>query len=340
VSARAIVAALMLALAGTGSAAAATPAATPPGESVADVVARVLPSVVNVRTVGFHGEKGEGSGVVIDRSGVIVTNFHVVRGARTLSVSFDDKRHRTRVPATVIGTAANRDLAIIRVKLTDLTPVALGRSASLRLGDSVLTVGFPLDLGGGPTVTHGIVSGLDRTVTAQTGPELHGLLQTDAAINPGNSGGALVDASGRLIGINTVAAKGAENVGFAISIDSARSVIDEIRSKPNDQQAWIGATLAAITSSDAAVQIGLPAGTRGAAVVAVFSNSPSAKAGLHEGDVITSVGGRAVRSAAEVNRALAAAKPGDSLVLDVSDQSGPRRVTVKVVKRPATLAGG
>ena len=144
------------------------------GESVADVVARVLPSVVNVRTVGFNGEKGEASGVVIDRSGVIVTNFHVVRGARTLSVSFDDERHRTRVPATVIGTAENRDLAIIRVKLTDLTPVVLGRSASLRLGDSVLTVGFPLDLGGGPTVTHGIVSGLDRTVTARPGPSCTG----------------------------------------------------------------------------------------------------------------------------------------------------------------------
>jgi S1-C subfamily serine protease len=337
--ARAVVAGVALVLAGTGSAAAA-PAATSPVPSLADVVARVVPSVVNVRTVGFNGEKGEASGVVIDRGGVIVTNFHVVRGARTVSVSFDDKRHLTRVPATVIGTAANRDLAIIRVKLTDLTPVALGRSASLRLGDSVLTIGFPLDLGGGPTVTHGIVSGLDRTVTAQSGPELHGLLQTDAAINPGNSGGALVDATGKLIGINTVAAKGAENVGFAITIDSARSVIDEIRSKPNDAQAWIGATLAPITSTTAAVQIGLPPDTRGAAVVAVFSRSPAAQAGMHEGDVITSVRGRPVRSAADMTKALAAAKPGDALVLGVTDQSGPRRVTVKAVKRPGTLAGG
>jgi S1-C subfamily serine protease len=321
-----------------GMLSASAPAATPP--SVADVVAKVLPSVVNVRTVGFNGDRGEASGVVIDRGGVIVTNFHVVRGARTLTVSFDDGTHHTPVRATVIGTAENRDLAIIHVKLSDLVPIVLGRSAGLRLGDSVLTVGFPLNLGGGPTVTHGIVSGLDRTVTAQTGPELHGLLQTDAAINPGNSGGALIDATGKLIGINTVAAKGAENVGFAISIDSARSVIDEIRSKPAGAQSWIGATLASITSASAAVQIGLEPRARGAAVVAVFSNSPASKGGMHEGDLITTVGGKPVRTAADMDKALAAAKPGDSLVLDVTDQSGPRRVTVKVVKRPATLAGG
>ena len=174
-----------------------------------------------MRTVGFNGDEGEASGVVIDRAGVIVTNFHVVRGARTLTVSFGDGRHKKPVRATVIGTAENRDLAIIHVKLSDLVPIALGRSAGLRLGDSVLTVGFPLNLGGGPTVTQGIVSGLNRTVTAQTGPELHGMLQTDAAINPGNSGGALIDATGKLIGINTVAEKGAENVGFARSRFSA-----------------------------------------------------------------------------------------------------------------------
>ena len=325
----------------TRTAAALAPSATAPHtESLADVVARVVPAVVNVRTVGQDGERDEGSGVVIARGGVILTNFHVVRGARTVSVTFGDGRHRGRVPATVIGTAENRDLAILHVKLADLVPIPLGHSATLRLGDSVVAVGFPLDLGGGPTVTEGIVSGLDRTVTAQSGPELHGLLQTDAAINPGNSGGALVDATGRLIGINTIAASGAENVGFAITIDSARSVIDEIRSKPSGSQAWIGATLASISSASAAVQIGLPPGTRGAAVIAVFSNSPASRAGMREGDVITSVGGRAVRSNADMTRALNAARPGDSLTLDVSDQSGPRRVTLTAGKRPATLPGG
>ena len=148
--------------------AAASPPAPARGESIADVVARVLPGVVNVRTVGFDGSKAEGSGVVVDRRGVIVTNNHVVRNARTLTVSFNDGRHAKAVRATVIGTAAKRDLAIIRVGLGDLVPVPLGRSSRLRLGDGVIAIGFPLDLGGGPTVTQGIVSGLDRTVTRRT----------------------------------------------------------------------------------------------------------------------------------------------------------------------------
>jgi S1-C subfamily serine protease len=320
--------------------AAALPAAPARGESIADVVARVLPGVVNVRTVGFDGSKAEGSGVVVDRRGVIVTNNHVVRNARTLTVSFNDGRHAKAVRATVIGTAAKRDLAIIRVGLGDLVPVPLGRSSRLRLGDGVIAIGFPLDLGGGPTVTQGIVSGLDRTVHAEDGPDLEGLLQTDAAINPGNSGGALVDSAGRLIGINTIAVKDAQNVGFAIAIDGARAVIDEILGKPAGGQAWLGVTFDSVGNAAAAVQLGLPPDTRGAAVAAVFAGSPASKAGLREGDVVVSLGGRPVRSAAELSRAMSSRKPGDSVVLDVLDQSGPRRIAVTVAKRPATLPGG
>jgi S1-C subfamily serine protease len=312
-------------------------ATTPGGESTADVVARVLPGVVNVKTVGFDGSKGEASGVVIDRSGIIVTNNHVVQGARRLTVSFNDGRHTKAVVARVIGTAAERDLAIIRVALTDLVPVPLGRSSRLRLGDGVLAIGFPLGLTGGPTVTQGIVSGLDRTVHAEGGPSLEGLLQTDAAINPGNSGGALVDASGKLIGINTVGATSAQNIGFAIAIDGARPVIDEIRTTPAGKRPWIGVTLDSIGSESAAVQIGLPPDTRGAGAVAVFAGSPAAKAGLREGDVIVAIGGRPVRSADAMTKAVATGKPGDRLVLDVVDQSGPRRVTVTIAKRPQTL---
>ena len=322
------------------AAASAAPPANSSGASTADVVARVLPGVVNVTTVTFDGDKGEGSGVVIDRSGVIVTNNHVVQGARTVTVSFNDGRHTKPVRAQVIGTAVERDLAILRVKLSDLVPVPLGRSSQLRLGDSVLAVGFPLGLTGGPTVTQGIVSGLHRTVHADGGPSLEGLLQTDAAINPGNSGGALVDARGRLIGINTVAARSAENVGFAISIDEARPVINEIRSKPADQRAWIGATFDSIDSAAAAVQIGLSPEIRGAAAIAVFADSPASKAGLREGDVIVSIDGRPVRSTDGISKALSDHKPGDSLVLEVVDSGGPRRANVTLAKRPATAPGG
>jgi putative serine protease PepD len=319
----------------------AVPAAIPvaSGASTADIVARVLPGVVNVKTVGFDGSKGEGSGVVIDRAGIIVTNNHVVQGARTLTVSFNDGRHAQPVAGRVIGTAAGRDLAIIRVGLEDLVPVPLGRSSRLRLGDSVLAIGFPLGLTGGPTVTQGIVSGLGRTVHADGGPSLTGLLQTDAAINPGNSGGALVDTGGKLIGINTVGAARAQNIGFAIAIDGARAVIDEIRTSRSGSRAWIGVTFGSISSASAAVQIGLPPDTRGAGAVAVFTGSPAAKAGLREGDVVVAIGGRPVRSARAMTGAVAGGKPGDSLVLDVVDRSGPRRVTVTIGKRPQALPG-
>jgi S1-C subfamily serine protease len=317
-------------------------AASPRSDSAADVVARVLPGVVNVKTIGFDGSEGEASGVVIDRRGVIVTNNHVVQGARILTISFNDGRHIQPVQGEVIGTAAERDLAIIRVRRNDLVPVPLGRSSKLRLGDAVLAIGFPLGLGGGPTVTQGIVSGLDRTIQPEGGAALEGLLQTDAAINPGNSGGALVDSAGRLVGINTAAARAgsAENVGFAIAIDEARPVIDEIRSKPAAERAWIGVTFDSIDTPAAAVQLGMPPDTRGAAVIAIFAASPASKAGLREGDVVVSIDGQAVRSAGEISKALHALDPGDSVVLEVVDPAGPRRVTVTVGKRPATLTGG
>jgi S1-C subfamily serine protease len=312
-----------------------------PGSSTADVVARVLRGVVNVQTAGYDGSKGEASGVVIDRRGVIVTNNHVVEGARTVTVLFNDGRHKQRLRAEVIGTAPERDLAIMRVQLNDLIPIPIGRSSRLRLGDGVLAIGFPLDLGG-PTVTQGIVSGLDRTFRPEHGPPLEGLLQTDAAINPGNSGGPLVDLAGRLVGINTAAARAsdAENVGFAIAIDEARRIIAEIRSKPLNQRTWIGAALDSIDSAAGAVQIGLPPDVRGAVVIAVYAGGPAAQAGVREGDVVVSINGSRARSSEDVSKVLRALQPGDSVSLELVDRAGPRRVTITVGKRPKTLPRG
>src|SRR4029077_20075982 len=132
----------------------------------------------------------------------------------------------------------------------------------------------------------------------------------------------------------------AQNIGFAIAIDGARSVIDEILRKPAGGQGWLGVPFDSVGNAAAAVQLGLPPDTRGAAVVAVFAGSPASRAGVREGDVVVSLGGRPLHSAGELSRALSNRKPGDSVVLDVVDQSGPRRVTVTVAKRPATLPGG
>ena len=189
----------------------------PPASDVADVIQEVLPSVVNVRVTALQPDiltgdieegRGQGSGVIIDKRGVIVTNNHVVQQATEVTVVLHDGR---RLEGTVVDTNPEHDLAVVRVDADDLTPIEFGRASSLRLGDEVLAIGFPLGLTGGPTVTQGIVSAEDRTIevgntAAGESIELTGLIQTDAAINPGNSGCALVDLNVRLIGIYTSAA--------------------------------------------------------------------------------------------------------------------------------------
>jgi S1-C subfamily serine protease len=301
--------------------------------SLADVVEQVLPSVVNVRTKSFGGGEGDGSGVVFERGGIIITNNHVVEGTTSVSVVFNDERHPRPLAGTVIGTAPERDLAVIRVEATDLIPLRLARSSSLRLGDSVFAIGFPLGLGG-PSVTSGIVSGLDRTIDGENG-KLTGLLQTDAAINPGNSGGPLVDRLGRLVGINTAGVRlaEAENVSFAIAIDEALPVIEQIRNQTPASRAWLGIAFGSVESDAAAVQLGLDASVRGAAVTVVYPGGPGEDADLAVGDVIIAADDVPIDSAADLAKLIASREPGDELDLELIDSRGPRLVTVKVTRR-------
>ena len=262
-----------------------------------------------------------------------MTNNHVVRGARA-HVSFNDGRHAKPIPGTVIGTAAERDLAIIRVARTDLIPVPLGRSSKLRLGDGVLAIGFPLGLTGGPTVTQGIVSGLDRTIQpkvarpskASSRPTRRSTRATRAARSSTQGKADRHQYGGRETG-------SAENIGFAIAIDDARPVIDEIRTKPAGQRAWLGATFdtidsAAPRSSSASrpIRVGPPRRR--------LRREPGLEGGPAGGRLVVAIGGRPVRSAEAMSKALRAINPGDSVVLDVLDRSGPRRVTVTAGKRP------
>jgi putative serine protease PepD len=312
-----------------------TPPAPAPGEAepLADTIARVLPSVVHVRTESFGGGRGEGSGVVIARNGLVVTNNHVVEGTTRVNVHFNDDRHTRPLRGTVVGTAPEQDLAVVRVQANDLVPLERGRSSALRLGDPVIAVGFPLDLGG-PTVTSGIVSGLDRTIETRSA-ELTGLLQTDAAINPGNSGGPLVDRFGRLVGINTAGVRlpEAENVGFAIAIDRALPIIERLRGATPKTEAWLGVDFVSVDSESAAAQLGLDSSVRGAAVTVVYPGGPGEKADLAVGDVITVADDVPINSAAELAKLLAARKPGDEVDLELLDSRGPRLVTVRLVRR-------
>ncbi|NUT54892.1 MAG: trypsin-like serine protease [Thermoleophilia bacterium] len=299
--------------------------------SIAAAVARVLPSVVSVQTTSFGGGEGGGSGVVFDRSGLILTNNHVVEGTTSVTVSFNDGPQGPYA-AEVVGTEPARDLAVLHVEAENLEPVQLADSSLLRLGDPVIAIGFPLDLG--VTVTSGIVSGLNRTIESPNG-DLTGLLQTDAAINPGNSGGPLVDRAGRLVGINTAGIRedGTEGIGFAIAIDGALPVIERLSRGAPSGEAWLGISFGSVDSESAAVQLGLDSSTRGAAVTVVYPGGPGAKAELAVGDVITVADDVPIRNANALQTLIAKRKPGDELDLEVIDSRGPRLVTITLAPR-------
>lgn len=297
------------------------------GTTVTQVVEETLPSVVNVRVQNldenpFTGEfeegRGQGSGVIIDDNGIIITNNHVIEGALEVNVVFTDDRDP--LEGQVIGAIPENDLAVIRVEADDLDAIELGRSDSLDLGESVVAIGFPLGLGG-PTVTQGIISGLERTIQVDDRGEtksLEGLLQTDAAINPGNSGGALVDMQGRLVGVNTAAvqASSAENIGFAIAIDEAVPVIEEILEDPPEEQAWLGVSLGSIDSPSAAAQFELDPDRRGALVMGVVPGSPAEEAGLVEGDLIVGIADADVGSGDDVTEVLRERAPGETVEIE------------------------
>ena len=317
----------------------------PPHSELSDVVADVLPSVVNVKVKSVSLSEtapplegsGEGSGVVIDEEGIILTNYHVVAGAVSVRVVFTDDREP--LDGRVIGGDSERDLAVIEVEAGDLDAIPVGTSEGMRLGDGVVAIGFPLGLGG-PTVTSGILSGTDRRITAQAeyGLErLVGLLQTDAAINPGNSGGPLVDLNGRLVGINTAVAGSAENIGFAIAIDEALPIVNEILTDPPEEQAWLGVQLGDIESPFVAEELGLPPDAVGAVVFGLIPGSPAEEAGLEEGEVITSLDGDDVTSSDQLIGMLRELSPGTEVTLEVISPEGIRTVRAELVQRPVTF---
>jgi S1-C subfamily serine protease len=308
----------------------------PPRSPIAEVVEQVLPSVVNVKVEGFGGQ-GEGSGVVIDEKGIILTNSHVVAGSTDVQIIFHDGKEED---GKVLGADPDRDLAVVQVDDTGLDAIEIGNSSDLRLGDEVVAVGFPLGLGG-PTVTKGIVSGEDRTIEADSGFAgiecLVGLLQTDAAINPGNSGGALVDRAGRLVGINTAAAGQAENIGFAIAIDQALPVIDEILEEPSSKRAWLG-VFSRTMEPGVAFDLGVDPDQEGAVVVDVVPDSPAADAGLEQGDVIVEVGGAEVSSNSDLTAALTELDPGQEVDVSVVRPGGEEEsIEVELGERPGSF---
>lgn len=272
-------------------------------------------------------QTGLGSGVIVSPAGYVITNNHVVEEADEIVVSLNDGRQTV---GKVIGTDPETDLAILKIELTDLPVITLGNSDELQIGDPVLAIGNPF--GVGQTVTGGIVSALGRT---QLGINtFENFIQTDAAINPGNSGGALVDAGGRLMGINTAIysrSGGSMGIGFAIPTSTARSVMESIVKDGQVTRGWIGVEPQDL-SPELAESFGVKAG-QGVIITGVLQNGPAARAGLRPGDVITAVRGQPVTTVPELLSAVAALTPGEAASLDVVRRDGTTQINVVPARR-------
>ncbi|GAA3804978.1 hypothetical protein GCM10022226_26090 [Sphaerisporangium flaviroseum] len=322
--------------------------------TVADVARAVQPSVVSITVTSGSGE-AEGSGVVLSSDGLILTNNHVVaqagQGAK-VQVKFSDGKSAT---ATIVGTDPATDLAVVRAEnVSGLTKATLGDSDKLRVGDAVLAIGSPLGLEG--SVTAGIVSALDRTLTVGEQPQqqqqlppgwgrgglgqgqsqeqsggttIGGAIQTDAAINPGNSGGALVNASGQVVGVNSaIATNGGDGnigVGFAIPINTARQVADQLIKSGKATHAFLGVSLADATGD-----------AEGALIGTVQSGSPADQAGLKAGDLITQINGKPVAGADTVVGAVRGYGPGTKMTLTYVRGGSTSTVTVTLTEKTTT----
>ncbi|HEU4977170.1 MAG TPA: trypsin-like peptidase domain-containing protein [Baekduia sp.] len=338
------------------------------GLTAADIYQRYAPGVVHVKAEivqqtdnpfdpfgGAQRAEATGSGFVIDQDGNILTNNHVIDGARNVTVQFADKK---TVKATVVGKDPSTDLALLRVdpNAVALHPLPLGSSKDVHVGDPTLAIGNPFGLD--RTLTTGVVSALQRQITAPNGFAIKDVIQTDAAINPGNSGGPLIDAAGRVIGINSQIETGGSGegnigIGFAVPIDTAKQILAKLKAGESVQRGYLG--VEALTIDRALDAADLPV-QRGVLLQTVQAGSPADKAGLRGGnllaqlpdgstvrlggDIITGVDGKPVRAASDLTDAISSRKPGDKVKLDVVRRDGDQTVEVTIANRPASQQVG
>ncbi len=301
------------------------------GTAVEHVAAQVTPAVVYVaiRAVvpslfGFGQiQQGVGSGVIFDPRGYVLTNDHVIAGAQEIQVVLGDGRQFT---GRVVGRSPANDIAVVKIDGQDLPVARLGDSDQLRVGQWVVAIGNALGLEGGPTVTAGVVSALNRTIVDAPGTTFGPLIQTDAAINPGNSGGPLVNLRGEVVGINTAKIQTAEGIGFAIPINKAKEIVQQLlEARPRP---YLGIVSVPVTPALAAAY-GL-AVSRGVLVVDVEPGSAAERAGIQPGDIIVGFDGRAIGNADDLQAALSDHQPGDrvTIVVNRNGRELPLEVTL------------
>jgi len=283
-----------------------------------EFVTKVAPAVVSIvtETVTYNWfwqavpQTGAGSGIVISSDGYIVTNNHVVEGAQKVTVTLSDG---SAFAATVVGTDAQTDLAVVKIEASNLAYLHFLSNSleQLNVLDQVVAVGNALALPGGPTWTTGVVSNLGRSIEENTGVVLNDIIQTDAAINAGNSGGPLLNTSGQVVGINVAIASNAENIGFAISTDTAIPVVQSIITEGKVVRPWLGVSVITVTST---IQqyYNLSVNT-GALIVSVTSDSPADKAGLTAGDVVTKIDDENISTTEELISGIRSHQIGDQV---------------------------
>lgn len=274
--------------------------------------------------------KGAGSGLIYRADGYILTNNHVVGQADDIQVTLNDKRV---FKGTVVGRDSFTDLAIVKINANDLPVAALGTSKNIRPGEWVIAIGNPMGLD--HTVTFGIISALGRSLR-----DLNNnveLIQTDAAINPGNSGGPLLNIRGEVIGINTAIRGDAQNIGFAIPIDIAREITDQLLSKGSIERPYLGIYMQDM-DENLARSLGVSANTKGVVIAGLAVNSPAEKSGLEQGDIVQKVEGKSVKTSREVQAVIRSHKPGDSITIIIFRDGALKSMNVKIGNYPTNEA--
>ncbi len=306
------------------------PTSTPPPlavrASATDIAQHAIPSIVAVEVSGLLGESG-GSGVVYGSDGYLITNDHVVEGAEEVTVVFADG---ARYPAQIIGTDPLTDVAVLRVTREDLTPMDIGDPAALTVGDMAVAIGNPLALMGGPSVTSGIISALDRWLEVEAGTFLYGLVQTDAPITHGSSGGALVDENARVVGITTAIAVSdvaAEGFGFAIPIDMATQVADDLIESGTVNHALLGINGGTYFAEESEAEYPV-----GVLVHEVTPDDAYEAAGGQVNDVIVALDGVPIDTLERLLTELRRHRAGDETIVGITRSDGDMNLTVTLGK--------